>query len=80
MKIVDFRSGLDHEQIGNLLGETGEPRVESSVAAIVADVRERGDAALCGYSAKFDGFPLTPESMRVPASEIRDRLCRCGND
>ncbi len=45
--------------------------MESAVAAIVLDVRERGDAALCDYSVKFDNFPLSPELMRVPAADIR---------
>ena len=72
MKIVDVTTGIDPAQIEALVGGSGqEPRVESAVAAIVADVRERGDAALCDYSAKFDNFPLNAASMRVPVAEIR---------
>jgi len=72
MKIVDVTTGIDPAQIDALVGGSGqEPRVESSVTAIVADVRERGDAALCDYSNKFDDFSLTAASMRVPAAEIR---------
>ena len=72
MRIVDFRSGLNAKQIDALVGESGqEPRVELAVAAIVDDVRKRGDAALCDFSLKFDDFPLTPASMRVPAADIR---------
>ena len=29
----------------------------STVAAIIADVRARGDAALCDYTARFDRLP-----------------------
>src|SRR6188768_2379961 len=72
MKIVDFTTAIDSAQIDALVGGSGqEPRVESAVTAIVADVRERGDAALCDYSQKFDNFPLTPASIRMPAEEIR---------
>ncbi len=72
MKIVDVTTGIDPAQIDALVGGSGqEPRVEPVVTAIVADVRERGDAALCDYSKKFDDFPLTVASMRVPAEEIR---------
>ena len=72
MKIVDCTSGIDPAQIESLAGESGqEPRVESVVTEIIADVRKRGDDALCDYSKKFDDFPLTPDSIRMPAAEIR---------
>jgi histidinol dehydrogenase len=72
MNIVDFRFGLDAAKIRSLTSEAGpQASVESSVAEIVDDVRKRGDAALCAYSEKFDHYPLTPETMRVPPDEIR---------
>jgi histidinol dehydrogenase len=72
MKIVDVTTGIDPSQIDALVGGSGqEPRVESAVTAIVADVRERGDAALCDYSKKFDDYSLTSAFMRVTAAEIR---------
>jgi histidinol dehydrogenase len=72
MKIVDVTTGIDPAQIDGLVGGSGqEPRVESTVTAIVTDIRQRGDAALCDYSKKFDDFSLTASSMRVPAAEIR---------
>jgi len=39
------------------------------VAAILTDVRTRGDAALKEYSARFDGAEL--EDFRIPAERIR---------
>jgi histidinol dehydrogenase len=72
MKIVDVTIGIDPAQIDALVGTSGqEPLVESTVTAIVSDVRERGDAALCDYSKKFDDYSLTAAFMRVPAAEIR---------
>jgi histidinol dehydrogenase len=72
MKIVDVTTGIDPAQIDALVGGSGqEPRVESTVTAIVADVRERGDAALCDYSKKFDDFSLAAAFMRVSPAEIR---------
>ena len=47
--------------------------VGEAVAAIIADVRARGDAALIDYSRRFDRLELSPETLRVPAEEI-DRL------
>jgi len=46
--------------------------VDIAVAAIVADVRVRGDAALLEYTAKFDRFSVTSASaLEIPASEMR---------
>lgn len=43
-------------------------RVEKPVAKIVADVRNKGDAALLRYARKFDG--LTGKTLRVSEAEI----------
>ena len=40
-------------------GETPPAGVEATVAAIIADVRQRGDAALFDYTARFDRLELT---------------------
>ena len=45
-------------------------RVDEAVAGIIADVRARGDTALCELTARFDRFPLTPETIRIPPEEI----------
>jgi histidinol dehydrogenase len=49
--------------------ETTE-QVDQAVAAIVADVRARGDAALCEYTTQFDRLPMTPERLRITPAEI----------
>ena len=49
--------------------ETAET-VDAAVAAIIAEVRARGDAALCDYTARFDRLRLTAETLRVDAAEI----------
>ena len=48
--------------------------VQNAVAAILADVRVRGDAALLEYTARFDRVTLTVKSMRVSAEEIDSAL------
>jgi len=45
-------------------------QVDTAVGAIIADVRARGDAALCEYTARFDGFSPAPAQLRVTAEEI----------
>ena len=49
--------------------------VEIAVAAILDDVRARGDAALLEYTARFDRVTLTAETMRVTRRRDRPRAC-----
>ncbi len=44
--------------------------VADQVAAIIAQVRARGDAALVELTAKFDRLTLTPETLRIPDADI----------
>ena len=44
--------------------------VEETVKAIIADVRQRGDAALFELSLKFDRIDLTAENIEVSEAEI----------
>ncbi len=44
--------------------------VDDTVRAIIADVRARGDAALHGYAAKFDGLDYAVRPLRVGRTEI----------
>ena len=53
----------------NQARETTET-VDHAVAAIIADVRARGDAALIDYTARFDRLTLTADRLRISAAEI----------
>ena len=44
--------------------------VDKAVAAILADVRARGDSALLDYTARFDRLHLTADTLRIPAADI----------
>ena len=44
--------------------------VGDQVAAIIAEVRTRGDAALCDYTRRLDRLDVTPDRLRVTAAEI----------
>ena len=50
--------------------------VEASVAAIVADVRARGDAAVIESSERYDNLTLEPADFRVGEAEIEDAVAR----
>ena len=44
--------------------------VDTTVAAIIADVRARGDDAVIALTAKFDRLDLTPETLAYSADDI----------
>ena len=46
------------------------PEMIGAVAAILADVRERNDAAIVYYAAKFDSAKLAPRNFRVKPAEL----------
>ncbi len=54
------------------LGQKREdaPDVDATVAAIIADVRARGDAAVVELTARFDRLELTPETLAFTPAEI----------
>jgi histidinol dehydrogenase len=55
-----------------LLGQARETTetVDQAVAAIIAEVRAEGDAALLRYTQRFDRLALTADRLRVGADEI----------
>lgn len=46
------------------------PETSAAVAAILADVRARGDLAVANYAAKFDGAKLRSRDFRVAPAEL----------
>ncbi|WP_109465964.1 histidinol dehydrogenase [Albibacillus kandeliae] len=56
------------------------PDVDETVAAIIADVRERGDAAVIELTAKFDRIELTPDRLAFSADEVADAIERVTPD
>ena len=51
-------------------GQTPGPEVVAAVRAILADVRQRGDAALFEHTRRLDGVRLDPCTLRVASSEV----------
>ncbi|MBA4489997.1 histidinol dehydrogenase [Paracoccus sp. S1E-3] len=50
--------------------------VSDTVAAIIADVRARGDAAVIDYTSRFDQLPLTPDRLRFSPAEIAEQIAK----
>jgi histidinol dehydrogenase len=52
--------------------ETADEKLEATVAAILADVKKRGDTAVLEYTRKFDRLPLADAAaMELPQSELK---------
>ncbi|MBW2688399.1 MAG: histidinol dehydrogenase [Deltaproteobacteria bacterium] len=61
-------------------GEMVPAGVVETVQEILADVRERGDAALCEYTERFDRLKLEPETLEVSAAEVEQALAAVDSD
>ena len=57
--------------------EMAPDAILTTVRDILRRVREGGDEALIAYTREFDGVELTPETLRAPASQIRESAARC---
>jgi histidinol dehydrogenase len=66
-KLVDSRRGAAAD-------------VGAAVAAILAEVRARGDAALIDFTERFDRVRLPPDALRVAAPEIAAALGECDKE
>ncbi|MCR3722193.1 MULTISPECIES: histidinol dehydrogenase [Prauserella salsuginis group] len=53
---------------GQRPGATQDADVAERVSTIIADIRDRGDAAVREYSERFDGW--SPDSFRLTAEEV----------
>ena len=52
------------------LDDIFDPDLRRSIGALIDDVRERGDAAVCDALARFDGIEIEPAGLRVSADEF----------
>ena len=52
------------------LADIFDPDLRTSIAALIDDVRARGDVAVCDALGRFDGIQLTPERLRVTEDEL----------
>jgi histidinol dehydrogenase len=53
-------------------GETADEKLEATVAAILADVKKRGDDAVLEYTRKFDRLPLAnAAAMELSSAELK---------
>lgn len=78
MRVVTLEQGQAPSADLIKRGVVFDPAVVSTVAEIIANVRERGDAALIDYTEKFDG--IRPTKFRVDEQEIQYSLRKTNQD
>lgn len=77
-EFLDIQDPDFEPRVQALLSQKREdaPDVNTAVAEIIADVRARGDTALCALTQKFDRFELTPDTIVIDPDEIKDHCAR----
>jgi len=71
MELLRIGAPKAKARLDRLLNQRSVERgVEPQVRAMVDAVRRRGDAAVVGYTRRFDGVTLAPARFRVPPREI----------
>lgn len=69
LSTADADFAVNFDALLNQARETTET-VDRAVAAIIADVRTEGDAALLRYTQRFDRLALTADRLRISADEF----------
>lgn len=57
-----------------------DPEIEARTREILEAVRDRGDAALCELTERFDGAALRPEQLAVTRAELMTAAVQAGPD
>lgn len=79
MRLLSFASkSFDSDLADFCRGAVVTREISDSVAAILADVRHRGDEAVSYYAAKFDGAKLRARDFRLKASDLAAAAKRIG--
>ena len=75
-KLDSSQAGFDSQLAALLAFESAQdPGIDAAVAAILADVRARGDAALLEYTRRFDRMDVqSPAGLEVPRAELEGAL------
>lgn len=70
-RLNTLNAGFENDFASLMADRSSEERsVAEPVRAILADVRARGDEALCDYTARFDRLTLPAGKLRISAEEI----------
>ena len=62
----DARQQVLHRGLDDIFN----PELRTSISALIDDVRERGDDAVCDALRRFDGIDITPDQLRISDDEF----------
>ena len=80
MKTIDVRNGNSLEELKNITERSAFPDdIAESVKNILADIKHRGDAAICDYAKQFDNAELSPSNFKLTEEEIQNALSSINN-
>ncbi len=70
---IELYSNLRDEDIEQIFDRKGDLlAVKDSVNAIIEDVKDRGDVAVCEFTEKFDRAKISESKIRVSESEVTE--------
>ena len=74
MRIIKLTDETKNNILENLLKRSPNQyrQYESVVEEVIENIREHGDDAANAYTLKFDGATITPQTVRVSESEIKE--------
>jgi len=78
LRMVKTTDGTFSETFKSVLnrGDVDTSEAGKVVSEIIKRVKSEGDAALIDYTAKFDGFGLRPEEIKIDEDEIKSAVKR----
>ncbi len=76
---LDMQSADFEPRFAALVAARREPSsdVDAAAAAIIEDVRARGDEALAEYSLRFDRIDVAKLGLRISAAEVEAAIAAC---
>lgn len=82
MRVIRTDEAIFEEVFQGIMnrGGGGDPALRTIVENILQDVAARGDAALFEYTAKFDGYVLTPQTVQASSEEISEAAALVDTD
>ncbi|MCC6743456.1 MAG: histidinol dehydrogenase [Acidobacteria bacterium] len=82
IEIVRYNGNVREPRLASIISRQlgGSPEALSAVAAIVEDVRVRGDAALLDATERFDGIRLAAGSLRFDMGSAHELAARVSPD
>ena len=71
IRIVEWSPSKRSRVVDEFLSRSAFPEeAETAAAAVLADIRKRGDDAVAEAVAKFEGAKLSPKQFRVSEKEL----------